>query len=421
MDNSRSESPELRTSDSDYEFWEEFEKKPHLSKKYKNHPNIQKLFDSLKKPSREDSKLQSIHLSEIISPKAENQAESKPEDPKVEALKEKVENLRLAKDEEISANSIIVRNKAKKEFQSTIGEISYKHKDEIKRLKAECMNLKTELNKKNLMIKDLRKLMGDMQFMVTKNRIKEKIVEKEYIVKEPPDDHLKTIESLKLQIESYKDIIESYKTAKEEAKNKQTLAENELESTLHFYKDKLKEAEQGKEDMKQQHNKEINELQNQLNEQKFKYEKELELKDLISQRQKTLISTLKTELKNTKTVLQNPKLRGCYQERLSDYMKEHSKSISEEEAPRHKSTSTKPPKNSTPIFTTGLKARKSNVSKSLDHSHNLANSGLFVSSNRSETPSPKANQTIFSRRNAMLLSINTKVSRNTSPLGYTRL
>ncbi|CAG9322761.1 unnamed protein product [Blepharisma stoltei] len=328
LDTNRSES-----NDSDLEFWTELDKKPPLQNKI--FANFAYQLFSQKSQQLKDLKQKSSipDLNPEINIKNTTEIGS---NWSIEILKEKLTRIRQAKDEELAANSIVIRNRTKNHYKDMFKELETKYTQDIGGLINEYEELKMLAFYKDKTIAQLTSMLIDLEIFFSTQRLDLKSLgtDPNKSPKENPGlQFSQEIINLSNQIENMKEVCLIYQEDTNKAKEKAKKAKEKKEKLKKFYEKEIENLKNNFE-MKEKEWEEVKQrMEIEFEKYKKNAEKELEVRELIDNRAKEHIKSLQEELKNAKVVMQNPRLRMKIREKLSEYMADHEKSLNESMRP----------------------------------------------------------------------------------------
>ncbi|CAG9322500.1 unnamed protein product [Blepharisma stoltei] len=306
---------DISLQSSDNEFWNDLESVPQLTSFHKTTP----IDFSYKKSSKASSP--------PISPS--------PNSPmRLIRLEKQIDHMRLAKEEEMEALKIIVRNNTRKELQANVEAIIEKFQEETKVMKEGYDGLKIIITNKEKTISQLGEYLSDQAVLISEFRI-EKSTEKEASSPAKTSDKFETrelkkeVKLLKVQLDALREVCASCQKDTDEFKKKMMALQEENDAMRRNHNNELETVKREAKTVEDELNDEIDRLKYELTKYKEDVNKELATRDIISIRQKSFINSLQEELKNAKIVLQNPRIRNKLHDRLKDYMEEHQKAMVE--------------------------------------------------------------------------------------------
>lgn len=147
-------------------------------------------------------------------------------------FEEKINRVRMAKDEELTAHSIMIRNKTKLEYKDMFKELEVKYERDIGILQDQYEELKMIIFGKDMTISKMSSMLVDLQLLFTEIRYESKSnwsdgpsSPKNKITSQMIED-LKNLES---QVHHLKEICQIYQEDTEQSKEKTIKAEREKE------------------------------------------------------------------------------------------------------------------------------------------------------------------------------------------------
>lgn len=307
-------SSELQSSDN--EFWNDLEIIPQLSYISKN-PSV----DFQRRKTLISGPPSSPGLSSPI---------------KLEKLEKQIDHIRLAKEQEIEALKIIVRNNTRKELQASVEDIIEKCQEETKNMKEGYDGLKVIITNKEKTIQQLGEYLADQAMIITEIRI-DKSTDKELTIgssvkstdKSEVNELKKENKLLKVQLEALREVCGSCQKDTEEYKKRMIVLKEANDAMQRSHEDDIDKIRQEALVVQDGLHDEIDKLKYEMTIYKEEVNKEFVTRDLITIRQRSFIASLQEELRNAKIVLQNPRMRNKMHEKLKDYMEENEKTMSE--------------------------------------------------------------------------------------------
>ncbi|CAG9334333.1 unnamed protein product [Blepharisma stoltei] len=320
-------------TNSDEEFWNDFEKKPDL----KNSSRAKKIRKTQEEPPIENQEIPKL---------------------KAQRYEQLIERIRLASKEQVSSASIYVRNQTRQENLITLKEMQEELLEAQTKILKEKDALELIIIKKNDEIRGLTSLVREQEEIITEMRIQyclsrrvSEVCSENSQRNSPLDSYFnenqeislqtmqedsqksaknnKQNEELKLEIQilkqKYESLKEICKNCSEEAAEyleKWKSAQSDLERLKETYESEIQSLRAEKIQIEEQLLTEKNKIEGKFHQYKAETTKELEIREVLCKKLKETADIAQEELKCAKTVLQSPRLRNKLQSSLKLYIKE---------------------------------------------------------------------------------------------------
>ena len=298
----------MHKNSSDEEFWDQIEKPIYL-------PKPKKIYD------------RSDFFNIVTDPN--NSFCIKPSG-KLERL---VENLRLSMQEELQAQSIIIRNKTIREIQIRTDDIKKKYEDEVATiikenimLRENCISLKIKLEKLCVNCMDQEMLLALMRVS--------QIPEAKPVVE--VHDYSEELKAVNGQLKLSKDIIRLYMDKLDQNTETIDKLRKEIEDIKARHELAIGDLNNIRSEMEKHFIAKIGAITEDFGKYKQDTSTEINLHSVINKKQSHTVSLLKDEIKRAQVILQSPRLRKKTEEKYQEILSTD-KSMKTDRSYRHKS------------------------------------------------------------------------------------
>lgn len=230
-------------------------------------------------------------------------------------LEKLVNNVRLAKEEELKMQKILVRQRTIKEVNINVDEIRKRYADEVVEIVAENNKMKNEMID---MKKDLNKAHEDLI-------VQEQIIglyrvggSFKYFERKDPQAVEDQSFSLRSQLRLMKEVCKVYLDKMENMNAKITNLTEEIEQTKSAYEQQILKILSEKDDLEKSLNTKLNTLSEDFSKFQNDVKLEMSVQEAIHKKQAHTILMLKEDIKKAQIVLQTPRLRQRTYERYNN-------------------------------------------------------------------------------------------------------
>lgn len=252
-------------------------------------------------------------------------------------IQSKLERAKQASIESISNLKIKVQNKTKKELKNTVIDLQNHFQLDVLTIKSDCEKMKEEIADKTRKIIQLGGYCIEQIGISYNQKLEERVYEEKQ--KNSIKKNMKKIEEdikiYKLQLDSIKEVNAEYGKEVQLALQKVTEVDNEIKKIKMANEATMQVLRQDFDTKNEELMKEREKLQLDFNNFYYKITQEIEIRTVIQQRQEALIEQLKQEIKDSKVILQNPRMRIRVHQKLKEVSRNSSRRGS---LPQHNST-----------------------------------------------------------------------------------
>ncbi|OMJ88240.1 hypothetical protein SteCoe_9822 [Stentor coeruleus] len=248
-------------------------------------------------------------------------------------LEKLVNNVRLAKEEELKMQKILVRQRTIKEVNVNADEIRKRYADEVVEIIAESNKMKDDLIE---MKKDLNKAHEDLivqEQIIGLYRVGRSF---KYFEKKDPQVVEDQSFSLKSQLRLMKEVCKVYLDKMENMNGKICKLTEEIDQTKSTYEQDIQKILKEKDDLEKDLNTKLNILSQEFSKYQNDVKLEMSVQEAIHKKQAHTILLLKEDIKKAQIVLQTPRLRQRTYERYSN-LNPHQENLSLPRSTKNKS------------------------------------------------------------------------------------
>lgn len=235
----------------------------------------------------------------------------------------KLERVQQANIESISNLKIKVHNKTKKELKNAVMDLQNQFQLDVLTIKSDCEKMKEEISEKTRKIIQLGGFCIEQIGINYNNKLEEKNYEEKK--KNSMKKNMKKIEEdikiFKLQLDSIKEVNAEYGKEVQLALQKVNDVDNEIKKIKMANEANMQMLRQEFDNKNDEIMKEREKLQVEFNNFYFKVTQEIEIRTVIQQRQEEFIEQIKQEIKDSKIILQNPRMRIRVHQKLKEVAK----------------------------------------------------------------------------------------------------